>query len=125
MSSAPKYQILLRMVKKLELPMLFLSFVWLCILIIELVYGITPVLSYLGTCIWILFIFYFTMRLVTVENRIAFLKKNRLFVLAILVSVLRFVPYLQSFPNESLNPIRCPNRGCASASGSIAAWERS
>ena len=98
MSSAPKYQILLRMVKKLELPMLFLSFVWLCILIIELVYGITPVLSYLGTCIWIMFIFYFTMRLVTVENKIAFLKKNWLFVLGILVSVLRFVPYLQSFP---------------------------
>jgi len=35
---------------------------------------------------------------VTVGNRISFLKKNWLFVLAILISVLRFFPLLQPFP---------------------------
>jgi len=96
--NAPKYPMLLALVNKLELPMLILSFVWLCILIAELVYGTNPIISNVGTSIWILFIFYYTIRLVTVDNRIAFLKKHWLFVLAILVSVLRFVPFLHSFP---------------------------
>jgi voltage-gated potassium channel len=93
-----KYPMLLSLEKKLELPMLFISFGWLCILIIELAYGTNPVLSGLGTSFWIIFIFYFTMRLVTVPKRWGFLKKNWLFVLAILVSVLRFFPFLEPFP---------------------------
>ena len=78
--------------------MLFLSFVWLCILITELAYGTNTALSDFGTGIWILFIFYFIMRLWTVANRISFLKKNWLFILAILISMLRFFPLLQPFP---------------------------
>jgi voltage-gated potassium channel len=95
--TAPKYLMLLALEKTLAVPMLFLSFVWLCILIIELAYGTSPALLGFGTGIWVVFIFYFIMRLVTVANRIAFLKKNWLFVLAILVSLLRFFPFLQSF----------------------------
>jgi voltage-gated potassium channel len=97
-SDAPKYPKLSALTKKLELPMLFLSFVWLCILITELAYGTNTALSDFGTGIWILFIFYFTMRLWTVANRISFLKKNWLFILAILISMLRFFPLLQPFP---------------------------
>jgi voltage-gated potassium channel len=97
-SGATKYPRLLTLTKKLELPMLFLSFVWLCILITELAYGTNTALSDFGTGIWILFIFYFIMRLWTVANRISFLKKNWLFILAILISMLRFFPLLQPFP---------------------------
>jgi voltage-gated potassium channel len=97
-SDAPKYPKLSVLAKKLELPMLFLSFVWLCILITELAYGTNTALSDIGTAIWILFIFYFTMRLWIVANRISFLKKNWLFILAILISMLRFFPLLQPFP---------------------------
>jgi len=94
--SAPNYTKLVALRKILELPMLFLSFVWLCILIAELVYGMNPVISRVGTGIWILFIFYFTIRLVTVDDRMAFLKRNWLFVLAVLVSVLRFFDFAAS-----------------------------
>ena len=93
-----KYPRLSAFKKKLEWPMLFLSFVWLCILLAELLYGMSPALSDFGTGIWILFIFYFMMRLAIVANRRAFLKKNWLFVLAIAVSALRFFPFLQPFP---------------------------
>ena len=96
-NNALKYPMLLKLEKKLELPMLFLSFIWFCILITELAYGTSPVLSGFGTVIWSLFVFYFTMRLVAVENRIAFLKKNWVFVLAILVSLLRFCTFLHPF----------------------------
>jgi len=65
--------------------MLFLSFVWFCILIIEIVNDTSPVLSDIGSGIWILFIFYFALRLAIVANQMAFLKKNWLFILAIVV----------------------------------------
>jgi hypothetical protein len=39
-TNAPKYPRLLALDEKLELPMLILSFVWLCILITELVFGV-------------------------------------------------------------------------------------
>jgi voltage-gated potassium channel len=97
-NNKPKYPRLLAIEKNLEWPMLSLSFLWLCILIAELVNVTIPLLSGFGTGIWILFIFYFAMRLAAVENRIAFLKKNWLFILAILVSSLRFFPFLQPFP---------------------------
>jgi voltage-gated potassium channel len=84
--------------RKLERPMLLLSFVWFLVLITELVHGITPLLLSLGTALWALFVLYFGLRLVIAPNRVAFLKRNWFFVLAILVPVLRFFPFLQTFP---------------------------
>lgn len=89
---------ILAILKKIELPMIFFSFIWFCVLITELVNGTSSVLSGLGTGIWVLFILYFAMRLATVSNRINLLKQNWLFVLAIFVTTLRFFPFLQSFP---------------------------
>lgn len=96
--NAPKYPKLVALKKILELPMLFLSFVWLCILITELVYITNPAISAFGTGIWILFIFYFTVRVVTADNHTVFFKRNWIFVLAILASVLRLFPFTKSFP---------------------------
>jgi voltage-gated potassium channel len=97
-NNVPKYSKLLAFKKKLEWPMLFLSFIWLCILLIEVVDNQSALLSDFGSGIWILFIIYFAMRLVIVANRKSFLRKNWLFVLAIVVSALRFFPFLQPFP---------------------------
>jgi len=93
-----KYPKILAFLKKTELPMIFLSFIWFCILIIELVNGTSSVLSEFGTGIWVVFILYFAMRMVSVANKINFLKQNWLFVVAIFVTTLRFFPFLQSFP---------------------------
>jgi len=97
-SNTPKYPKILAFLKKIELPMIFLSFIWFCILITELVNGTSPVLSGFGTGIWVLFILYFAMRMSTVVNRTELLRQNWPFVLAILVSTLRFFPLLQAFP---------------------------
>jgi voltage-gated potassium channel len=78
--------------------MLLLSFVWFLIIITELVNGMSPVLESLGTVLWALFVLYFGLRLAIVTNRAVFLKRNWLFVLAILVPVLRLFPFLQKFP---------------------------
>jgi voltage-gated potassium channel len=78
--------------------MLLLSFVWFLVIIIELVNGTRPLLLSLGTVLWALFVLYFGLRLAIVPDRGTFLKRNWLFVLAILVPVLRFFPFLQRFP---------------------------
>jgi voltage-gated potassium channel len=84
--------------RKLEWPMLLLSFVWFLVIITELVNGTSALLLSLGTVLWALFVIYFALRLAMVPNRGTFLKRNWLFVLAILVPVLRFFPLLQTFP---------------------------
>jgi voltage-gated potassium channel len=84
--------------RKLERPMLLLSFVWFLIIITELVNGMSPLLQSLGTVLWALFVCYFGLRLAIVPNRVIFLKRNWLFLLAILVPMLRLVPHLQSYP---------------------------
>jgi voltage-gated potassium channel len=78
--------------------MLLLSFVWFLVIISELVNGTGPLLLSLGTVLWVLFVVYFCLRLAIVSQRWAFLKRNWLFVLAILVPILRFFPFLQTLP---------------------------
>ena len=80
---------------KLQPSMLLLSLVWLCVLIFEMVNGTTFLLSRFGTLLWILFVLYFLLRLWTATNKYSLLKKNWLFILAILFTVLRFFPTLQ------------------------------
>jgi voltage-gated potassium channel len=84
--------------RKLERPMLFLSFVWFLVIITELVNGTSPLLMSLGTVLWALFVIYFGLRLAIAPSRVRFLKRNWLFVLAILVPILRFFPFLQTLP---------------------------
>jgi len=84
--------------RKLERPMLLLSFAWFLLIIAELVNGMSPILHSLGTVLWALFVFYFGLRLAIAPHRVVFLKRNWLFVLAIVVPILRFFPYLQSYP---------------------------
>jgi voltage-gated potassium channel len=95
MDHAPKYPKLSLIEKKLEIPMLILCFIWLCILVSELAVGMNSALSGFGTGIWFAFISYFVMRLLTSVNRRTFIKKNWFFILALLVSVLRFFPFLK------------------------------
>ncbi len=84
--------------RKLERPMLLLSFVWFLVIITELVNGTSLLLLSLGTVLWALFVIYFGLRLAIVPKRVMFLKRNWLFVLAILVAILRFFPLLQKLP---------------------------
>jgi voltage-gated potassium channel len=84
--------------KKIDVPMIVLSFVWLCVLIAELVSEPNRLLHVVGSILWGVFVLYFVMRLLIVSSRWLFLKKNWLFLTAILFSVLRFFPILQPFP---------------------------
>lgn len=81
---------LLRSVEKfLEGPMIFLGFVWLILLVIELVWGLLKPLEYLSLTIWIIFIIDFIIKFVLTPSKAGFLKKNWLTAISLIIPALR------------------------------------
>jgi voltage-gated potassium channel len=73
----------------LEMPMLVLGFVWLALFVIELIWGLSPLLEAIGTVIWIIFILDFTVKFTIAPGKVAYLKSNWLSAIALLVPALR------------------------------------
>ncbi len=73
----------------LETPMLVLGFAWLVLFIIELIWGLSPLLEVISTVIWIIFILDFTLKLTLAPRKIAYLKNNWLTAIALLLPALR------------------------------------
>ena len=75
----------------LETPMLLLGFVWLVLFILELVYGLNRVLVGLGLAIWILFVLEFALRLALAPDKLSYLGKSWLTLIALAVPALRIM----------------------------------
>jgi len=75
--------------KVLEGPMVFLGFVWLVLLVIELIWGLSKPLEYLSLLIWFIFIVDFSIKLVLAPAKIIFLKKNWLTIISLIIPALR------------------------------------
>ncbi|MDQ3666297.1 MAG: ion transporter [Acidobacteriota bacterium] len=73
----------------LETPMLVLGFVWLALLVIELTWGLSPLLETIGTVIWIIFIIDFAVKFTLAPHKLAYLKSNWLTAIALAVPALR------------------------------------
>lgn len=84
-----RYELLQRLEGWLETPMLVLAFVWLVLLIVELVRGESALFYFLGTTIWVVFIIDFAVKLVLAPDRIDYLKANWLTAIALLLPALR------------------------------------
>jgi voltage-gated potassium channel len=86
----------------LDLPMLVLSFVWLALFILELTWGLTPLLEGLSLTIWIVFILEFGIQLLLAPRKVVYLKTRWLTAISLLlpalraVRVVRFIRVLQS-----------------------------
>lgn len=72
-----------------EIPMLLLSFVWLILFVIELIWGLSPLLDVLGVTIWGLFILDFGLTFFLAPRKLAYLKQNWLTVLSLMLPALR------------------------------------
>lgn len=79
----------------LRTPMLFLSFAWLALVVVELAWGSSRLLETFGTAIWIAFLLEFALRFALAPAKGAFLKANWLTVIALLVPALRLVRALR------------------------------
>lgn len=73
----------------LEVPMIILGFVWLVLLLVELLWELSPMLQLLNTCIWVLFILDFLLKFWLAPRKMAFLKKNILTLISLAVPALR------------------------------------
>ena len=81
--------LLVRLEDWLETPLLVLGFVWLALLIYELIWNLSPALELIGTIIWIIFILDFAVKFLLAPDRTDYLKNNWLTAFALLVPALR------------------------------------
>ncbi len=92
----------------LEGPMIFLGFVWLILLVVELIWGLPKILQYATFTIWIIFIVDFIINFILAPFKITFLKKNWLTAISLLIPALRifrifrFIKLLQGVRSISI-----------------------
>jgi len=84
-----RYEVLQRLEDWLETPMLVLSFVWLALLIVELAWGESVWFNVFGTIIWGIFLLDFAAELILAPLKLAYLKRNWLTVISLLIPALR------------------------------------
>ncbi|WP_119303783.1 potassium channel family protein [Dongia deserti] len=73
----------------LRVPMIVLSFAWLVLVVVELVWGASHLLEVFGTAIWIVFVLEFMLRLSLAPDRPAFLRAEWLTIIALIVPAVR------------------------------------
>jgi len=88
-------QILQQLEDWLELPMLLLSLVWLGLFVVELIWGLTPLLDAISLGIWGIFILEFALTLFLAPRKVSYLKANWLVALSLLLPALRMFRFLR------------------------------
>lgn len=84
-----RYRLLHSVQRLLEVPMILLGFVWLILLVAELIWGLPKYLEYISLAIWIIFLADFLLKFILAPKKISFLKKNWLTAFSLLIPALR------------------------------------
>lgn len=79
----------------LDLPMLVLSFVWLALFIVELIWGLNPFLDTVSTVIWILFILNFLLEFIVAPHKRTYLRQNLITIGSLALPALRTLKVLR------------------------------
>ena len=82
-------KLLINIERILEGPMIFLAFIWLILLVIELVWGISKLLEYVSYVIWGIFIIDFVIKFLLAPGKLFFLKKNWLTAISLFIPAIR------------------------------------
>ena len=90
-----RHGLLVKLERWLRAPMMVLGFIWLVLLIVQLVNGLSPKLAWIETAIWVAFIIDFLLRFFVAPKKKQFLKKNWLTTLALFVPALRVFQFLR------------------------------
>ncbi|MES2645751.1 MAG: ion transporter [Bacteroidota bacterium] len=75
--------------KLLEGPIIFLGFIWLILLVVELIWGLPKMLEYLSLSIWIIFLVDFLLKFILAPGKLYFLKTNWLTAISLIIPALR------------------------------------
>lgn len=92
-----RWQVLSHLEEGLERPMVVLSFIWLCLVLIELIWTTSGVFELLGTIIWVIFILEFILRFLLAPRKLRFLQRNPITVVALVAPAFRFLRALRFF----------------------------
>ncbi len=92
---AERWIVLSQLEEWLERPMLALSFIWLMLVIVELVWTTSGIFQLLGTIIWIIFILEFLLRFVLAPRKVPFLRRNPITIVALIAPAFRFLTALR------------------------------
>jgi len=92
-----RYELLQRLEDWLETPMLVLAFVWLALLIVELIWGESLWFEIIGTTIWVIFLLDFAVELVLAPHRVAYFKRNWFTAISLLIPALRILRIVRVF----------------------------
>lgn len=85
-----RWQVLGQLEEWLETPMMLLSFIWLLLVLIELVWTTSGVFAFLGTVIWGVFVAEFLLRFVLAPSKLRFLRSNPVTIIALAAPAFRF-----------------------------------
>ena len=81
----------------LEPIMLFFSFVWLVLVVVELSAGLSPLLENVTMALWTAFLIDFLLKLIIAPDRWLYLRNNLLVVLSLLLPALRLARFVAVF----------------------------
>ncbi len=90
-------KLLTRIEDLFEGPLIILAFVWLILLVIELVFQPSPILEAIGVLIWIIFIIDFLLKLILAPKKAAFLRSNILTLVSLVVPAFRLFRLFRLF----------------------------
>lgn len=92
-----RYKLLQRLEDFLETPMLILAFVWLGLLVLELIWGESVGFQIIGMIIWGIFIIDFAVKLFLAPHKVIYLKRNWLTAISLMVPALRIFRIFRVF----------------------------
>jgi voltage-gated potassium channel len=84
-----RYRLVAKINRVTEIPLIILGIGWLVLLIVELIWQLTPLLSQLVTLIWIIFIIDFLIKLILTPDKWQFLSKNTLTIISLFIPAFR------------------------------------
>lgn len=84
-----RWQVLHDLEDWLETPMLVLSFIWVMLVVVELLWGASGLLEVFGTSIWLIFLLEFLLRLTLAPDKLVFLANNWLTLASLVVPAFR------------------------------------
>jgi voltage-gated potassium channel len=84
-----RYRLLVKVNRLTEIPLIILGFAWLVLLVVELIWQITPVLVKIANTIWVIFIVDFLIKFTITPSRWKFLKKNTLTIISLFIPAFR------------------------------------
>jgi len=95
-----RLELLERIDRWMEAPMLVLAFVWLALLVVELVNGADPGQEMLATAIWVVFVLHFAVEFVLAPRKLSYLRDHWLTAASLAVPALRIArlaPFVRMF----------------------------